>query len=227
MELGAVESNHISRGLINLAQGPDKRVIRLTGCTINGHRFHTKDRDTCRKSQNSGVLVQAEHQGKVIDFYGVLIDIIELSYIGGNTVLIFKCDWWDIGNKRKINVDEFEIISVNVTKTWYKDQPFVLATQARQVYYVTDIKLGKDWRIVQLTQPRNIYDVCLPPDVLQPDAEPYQEEEWSTHNNCLETENYDFPLLNRGDNDNILINVDVEGFPNIDANHDNHVDDVV
>ena len=68
MELGAVESNHISRGLINLAQGPDKRVIRLTGCTINGHRFHTKDRDTCRKSQNSEVLVQAEHQGKVIDF---------------------------------------------------------------------------------------------------------------------------------------------------------------
>ena len=71
--------------------------------------------------------MHVEHEGKVIDFYGVLIDIIELSYIRRNTVLIFKCDWWDIENKRRINVDDFEIISVNVTKSWYKDQPFVLA----------------------------------------------------------------------------------------------------
>ena len=122
--MGVDESNHITRGVINLGQGPDKRMIRLIGCTINDHRFHIKDWDTCRKSQNSGFI---EHEGKVIDFYGVLIDIIELSYIRRNTVLIFKCDWWDIENKRRINVDDFEIISVNVTKSWYKDQPFVLA----------------------------------------------------------------------------------------------------
>ena len=73
----------------------------------------------------------------------------------------------------------------------------------------------------------NIYDVRLPLDGLQPNAEPYQEEVLSTHNNCFEPENDDFPLLNRGDNDNILINVEGEAFTNIDVNHDNHVDDVV
>ena len=122
----------------------------ISGCTINGHRFHTKHRETCRKSQNSGVIVQANRQGEMIDFYGVLIDIIELYYIGRNTVLILKCDWWDVGNKRRIHVDEFGFVSgVNVSKTWYKDQPFVLATQAKQVFYVNDVKLGKDWRVVE------------------------------------------------------------------------------
>ena len=106
-----------SRDLIQLAQGSDKRVTRLTACTINGHRFHTKDRETRKKSQNSGVVVQADHEGKMIDFYGVLDDIIELSYIGSNKVLIFKCEWWDVGNKKRINVDEFDFVSVNITKT--------------------------------------------------------------------------------------------------------------
>ena len=76
------------------------------------------------------------------------------------------------------------------------------------MYYVTNIKLGKNWRIVQRMQPRNIYDVHLPPDVLQSDAEPYQEEECYTHNICLETKNDNFSLLNRGDNDNILVDVE-------------------
>ena len=67
-------------------------------------------------------------------------------------------------------------------------------------------------------QPRNIYDVHLPPDVLQSDAEPYQEEECYTHNICLETENDNFSLLNRGDNDNILVDVEAKDFTNIDVN---------
>ena len=142
-----------SRDLIQLAQGSDKRVTRLTTCTINSHRFHTKNRETRKKPQNSGVVVQADHEGKMIDFYGVLDDIIELSYIGSKKVLIFKCEWWDVGNKKRINVDEFDFVSVNITKTWYKDQPFVLATQVQQVFYANDIKLGKDWRVVQRMQP--------------------------------------------------------------------------
>ena len=97
--------------------------------------------------------MQAEHKGKIIDFYGVLIDILELKYATRCIVSIFKCDWWDNGTKKGINIDKFGFVSVNVSKRWYKDQPFVLAMQVQQVFYVNDLKLGKDWRVVQRTQP--------------------------------------------------------------------------
>ena len=132
--MGCDELSVVSRDLIQLAQGPNKRVTQLTAYTINGNRFHTKDHETYKKCQNSGVVVKVDHEGKMIYFYSVLDDIIELSYIRSSKVLIFKCEWWDVGNKRRINVNEFDFTSVNITKTWYKDQPFVLATQVQQVF---------------------------------------------------------------------------------------------
>lgn len=50
--------NSVSDQLLSLARGPDKRVFRYKGCNINGLRFHSKDREMERKTQNSGVVVQ-------------------------------------------------------------------------------------------------------------------------------------------------------------------------
>ncbi|KAL0325577.1 UNVERIFIED_CONTAM: hypothetical protein Sradi_5127000 [Sesamum radiatum] len=89
--------------LISLANGPDTRVKHYTGCNVNGFRFHTKD----------------------------LKDIIEVDYLqGAKRVLIFKCDWWNLNDRSGIQMDRnSNITSVNVSKTWYDDQPFVLAYQ--------------------------------------------------------------------------------------------------
>ena len=81
-----------SNQLINLARGPDYRVTRYNGCIINGIRFRTQDCDMYRKTQNSGVVVKGDHKGKPIDFYGVIREIIELKYLGGNSVFLFKYD---------------------------------------------------------------------------------------------------------------------------------------
>ena len=161
MQLQENESIEVSNELTHLANGPQFSISRLAGCTINGHRFHTKNRETRRKTQNSGVVVQAEHKGKMIDFYGVLTNILELKDAARCIVLIFKCDWWYIGTKKGINIDEFGFVSVNVSRRWYKDQPFVLATQVQQVFYVNDLKLGKDWIVVRRIQPRNLYCVMI------------------------------------------------------------------
>ena len=194
-----------------MANGPQVTIARLSGCTINGHRFHTNDRATRRKSQNSGVVVEAEHKGKMIDFYGVVTDILELKYAARCVVLIFKCDWWDIGSKRGINIDEFGFVSVNVSRRWYRDQPFVLATQVQQVFYVNDLKLGKDWRVVQRTQPRNLYNIQLSINVLHDDGEPYQQDDCtSQHNNIYEDEDQPL-LLRRNETENILIDVEFDG----------------
>ncbi|XP_066385135.1 uncharacterized protein [Miscanthus floridulus] len=38
--------------------------------------------------------------------------------------------------------------------------PFILATQSKKIFYMQDTSLGKDWRVVQKFEHRNIYDVA-------------------------------------------------------------------
>ena len=113
-------------------------------------------------------------------------------------------------------------MSVNVSKTQYKDQPFVLATQPQQVFYVNDLKLGKDWRVVERLQSRHIYDVHFPTEPLQADAEPYQQQACCTPSNTLETEIDDLGLLHRREEENELVDVDVDGFMDIEGEEEGH-----
>ena len=71
------------------------------------------------------------------DYYGVLIDIIELRYMGGNKIVMFKCEWWDVNTPGKgIMVDEYGRTHVNVTCKLKSNEPFVLACQVEQVFYI-------------------------------------------------------------------------------------------
>lgn len=182
----AEDSPVITDDIYSLACGPDRRVTLHSGCIVNGIRFRTMARDTCLKTQNSGVVVKGDDQSEDKDFYGVLVDIIELEYLYGNRVFLFKCDWWDISRRTGIHVDKY-FTSVNVSKTWYENDPFVLATQARQVFYVNDTKLRGDWKVVQRVDPRNMYDV-VEKDEENGNDETYQQEEQLTVVNNNEDE---------------------------------------
>jgi len=57
---------------------------------------------------------------------------------------------------------------VNTSLTWCEFDPFILASQASQVFYLNDIKLGGSWKVVQKMTHRNIYDI---PIVLERDNE--------------------------------------------------------
>ncbi|KAK3204594.1 hypothetical protein Dsin_018640 [Dipteronia sinensis] len=150
-----------------------------------------------------------KHVSKSIDFYGVLKDIIEVPYLGQNRVVIFECDWWDLSGTRGILIDEHNLISVNVRKTWYKNDPFVLACQTQQVFYLNDIKLGNDWRVVDKSQPRGNYDV-LEQEVENEERlyfdNPYQQEQSKDIINIVEDDNDDILLCM---NDMHMIDVDV------------------
>ena len=67
--------------LYALACEPVVEVKKYNTCIVNGIRFHTKDRDSRRKTQNNGLMVEGNHDDKVIDFYGVVTDIFELDYL--------------------------------------------------------------------------------------------------------------------------------------------------
>lgn len=148
-----------TEALYALASGPHICAKKYTGCIINGVRFHTKARDSRLRTQNSGIVVEGNHKDEFIDFYGVLIDIIELDYIKGRSVVLFKCKWFNLGDKRKGMHIDGKFTSVNVNRFWYENDPFVLACQAKQVFYLNDTILGNNWQIVQKFNHRHVYDV--------------------------------------------------------------------
>ncbi|XP_075093196.1 uncharacterized protein LOC107829616 isoform X1 [Nicotiana tabacum] len=158
MQLYNKEKSVSINQLYPLAIGPDVRGRTYNGCTVNGVRYHIQRRDELRKSQNCGLVVEGYHENEVIDFYGIITDMIELEYLNGNPVLLFKCKWFDLRKKTGMQKDK-NLTSINVNRFWYEHDSFVLATQARQVFYIDDPKLGENWRIVLKFQDRHLYDV--------------------------------------------------------------------
>lgn len=65
---------------------------------------------------------------------------------------------WSWEKKSGIQKDG-NIVSIKVTGKWYENDSYILADQARQVFYINDPKLGGNWRVVQPFQHRHIYDV--------------------------------------------------------------------
>lgn len=161
--------------IISLARGPYKAVRRYKGYIVNGFRFNTRDREINRRTQNSGVVVTARTSsyasakdknpvaGDII-YYGILIDIIELNYYEHFKVVLFKCDWADVHSQgRGVKRDDYGFTLVNFNRLLFKghqlsDEPFILASQAKQVFYVHD-PIEKDWQIVVHTKPRDLFDM--------------------------------------------------------------------
>ncbi|XP_058006753.1 uncharacterized protein LOC131182124 [Hevea brasiliensis] len=197
---GSLEStNH----LYVLGLGPDMRVAKYSGIIVNGIRFHNIERDKYRHTQNSGIVVKGEHNSEEIDFYGELTNIIELEYCHGNCVYVFKCNWWNIGDKKNGSRTYGQLMSVNVNRKWYVDDPFVLANQASQAFYINDIKNGSGWKIVQKSYPINVYDVPenegIDNERFDFNDEPYQQYEINDGNVIEQIDNQDIESLHHDD----------------------------
>ncbi|XP_042466294.1 uncharacterized protein LOC122048843 [Zingiber officinale] len=124
-----------------LAHGPRKHVISYTGYIINGHRFHTID--VGRSTQDSGVSVEADtiwqsssidsHTVGRLSYYGVIRDIVLLDYYFFK-VPVFKCDWANPGTGIKMD-DGFTLVNLHQGLRTFENDPFILASQAKQVFY--------------------------------------------------------------------------------------------
>ncbi|CAL5344683.1 unnamed protein product [Camellia sinensis] len=172
-ELLAIENAVLSDEIKTLALGPSKKATRFNGYIINGTRYHTRSREWRRKTQNSGVMVKAKTcsyastrdmnpvEGEVA-YYGYVTDIIELYYSYDRRYVLFMCDWID--NNKGLKQDGFGFTLVNFnhllyTKKQNSDEPFILASQAQQVFYVND-PVEADWDVVVKMKPRDLYEVC-------------------------------------------------------------------
>jgi len=114
--------------IFSLACGPDLRIKKYKSCIVNGVRFNTIDRDTNKKSQNSGVMSLGTHNYELIEFYGNLKEIIQLDYNDDDrSIVLFKCDWYKLDGTNAQKDDGF-YKSINVGSLWYKGDSLILAT---------------------------------------------------------------------------------------------------
>ena len=75
-------------------------------------------------------------------------DILEFKYLNGFSVILFKCKWFNTDpTKKKIKTDN-NITSINISSEWFKDDQFILASQAKQVFYVNDLFNSTNWKVV-------------------------------------------------------------------------------
>jgi len=152
-----------SEEMYNLSQGPDDRARVFNRCFINGFLFRTVSAETSLITQNSGVLVKGDESTGNMDWYGVIKKIISLQFTGGKEVMMFQCDWFDVPaptkNKGKgYNKDQYGIIDIDTTRLRYSDDPYILATQAEQVFYVKHTKKS-NWCSIVRMKPRNLFSM--------------------------------------------------------------------
>ena len=78
-------------------------------------------------------------------------------------------DLTQITKGKKIQQDPHFTI-INISSTWYENDPFVLATQAHQVFYLDDYKNGQNWKVVQKVQHRHLWDILEVDSNIEVDA---------------------------------------------------------
>lgn len=99
--------------LVSLASGSSFYVRSYSGFMVNGVEFLTCDRDRERCTKNSGICV---HEPDDQIYYGVLEEILDLSYINNNSVNLFKCKWFDTQAERR-RIQRYK----NITNIFFKD----------------------------------------------------------------------------------------------------------
>ena len=172
------QENDYSPQLHHLACMPQGHNV-YAACVVNGVKFLTERRDQRRKTQNSGIMVVGNDN---VAYYGIVVAVIELLYPAGMPVVLFKCRWFntDPDFPRSTKIDH-GLLSVNTSTSWYEHAPFVLAIQAKQVFYLDDPKAGGGWKVVNVMEHRSIFNATtlqggrVEQNIENVALEPYQE----------------------------------------------------
>ncbi|XP_023756442.3 uncharacterized protein LOC111904991 [Lactuca sativa] len=142
--------------VVELGNGPQHVVATYQGYDINGYTFYTKKQDDKTTHQNSGVTLIAsstefystnhETRSRIAknSYYGVIQEIWELNY-NSFAIAMLKCKWVD--NRQGVKIDNDGFTLVDLSTDGYASEPFILAKQATQVFFVEDPK-DSTWQIV-------------------------------------------------------------------------------
>ena len=137
-----------------------------------------------RSTSYSGVCIKGTNFNEVeSDYYGRLIEILQLEYqrLPIKRIILFKCNWFDPTVNVGMKVyKQYFLVDVNHKRKLSKDEPFILAMQAAQVYYVPYSSLRKDksnWFAVCKVKARPVIDVPAAVDKIVTTNIAFQEDE--------------------------------------------------
>jgi hypothetical protein len=93
-------------------------------------------------------------------------------------MVLFRCDWYSQAGGKTVGIrDAGHFKSINIKSLWYKSDPFILATQSTKIFYMEDTALGKNWRVVQKFEHREMYNVAEKSDLTH---DVYQDDHYSS-----------------------------------------------
>jgi hypothetical protein len=131
------------------ARKPNCTVRSYTGYDVNGFSFATVAKDSKSSTQSSGVYMESDQMVdgviQLLPFYGVIEQIWELDYVEFKCV-VFKCRWVRPGVGVDVT-DPMGFTRVDLNNVGCKDDTFILASQAQQIFYVDD-PIDSKWSIV-------------------------------------------------------------------------------
>ena len=134
------EKGKASELMYALSQGPDHRGRVFTRCYINNWLFRTTTIKRNLVTQISGVLVRGDGTTSNMTWYGVIRRMISLEFPAQKEVLLFQCDWYDVpaastSRSRGYSRDKYGVIDIDTSRFRYSNEPYILATQAKPVFF--------------------------------------------------------------------------------------------
>jgi hypothetical protein len=201
----------IDADIRNLGLKPDKQAICYGGYEINGFKFHTETYGQDRSTVNSGVCIKGQSDDNdeaQQDYYGVLQEVVELNYEGGNKVLLFKCYWFDIIHGVRIDEERGIVEVKHASRLRYYD-PFVLAVQTIQVYYLPYASTRgdrKNWWVAIKTQKKGKLGLRDGEDVFQEEQTLHPNNQSVNPINLLPTTSTEIEEMESDNIDRLLIN---------------------
>ena len=152
-----IKNNFIS----DVAKGPLRTIKSYPVYFINGFKYRTQSHGNNRATTNSGVCIK----GELMDYYGKITEILEIEYpaLPIKHCVLFKCEWFGPTPNVGIKVNcTYNLVEINQRRRLANFEPFVLAMQATQVYYLPFPSLRRDimdWLAVCKVKPRGIFEM--------------------------------------------------------------------
>lgn len=143
---------------------------------------------------NSGVWIKgSNYNADETDFYGLIEEIIELEYPGTfpKRLVVFKCRWFDPQTGMNIH-KKYDLVDVHQKRLYKKNDPFILAQQALQVFYAPypgATRDQKNWWAVCKTKARSTIEKVW----IDTQEDAYQPQEVVQATTIDDTENLEDP----------------------------------
>ncbi|KAK2454153.1 hypothetical protein QL285_001747 [Trifolium repens] len=211
--------------LRNLSDGPMSNVKQWHTYFVNGYKFHTRNWTEGKETVNSGVCMKGVTENGEDDFYGVIENIIEISYNYldyNKAIVLFYCTWFDPSNRGTKYNSKTNTVDIKMNRKYQLFDPFAIANNVRQVYYVPypSTKIDKrGWCAAITTKPRGrIEKDGIEEEGGEEEATPYQVDEMTNVDEVIEVENFN-RLWVGGEAEEVPEDGDVE------EDEDDHVED--